>query len=125
MGTSLDKQVVIGRMLLLTSLAISVLLLSGCTTQTPKVYHVGILSGLDPLVGIADSFKAKMTELGYIEGKNIVYDVQKTNLEPDKEQQILKKFVDDGVDLIFTFPTEVSLAAKAATNGTEIGRAHV
>ena len=75
---------------------------------------------LDALAGIADSFKAKMTELGYIEGKNIAYDIQKTNFEPDKEQQILKKFVDDKVDLIFTFPTEVSLAAKTATQGTGI-----
>jgi len=98
----------------------AVVLLSGCTTQTPKIYHVGILSGLEPLVGIADSFKTKMTELGYIEGKNIVYDIQKTNFEPDKEQQILNKFVDDKVDLIFTFPTEVSLMAKTATQGTGI-----
>jgi putative ABC transport system substrate-binding protein len=101
-------------------LLIAVLLLSGCTSQTQKVYHVGILCGLDPLVGITDSFKAKMTELGYIEGKNIAYDTQKTNFEPDKEQQILKKFVDEKVDLIITFPTEVSQAAKAATQGTGI-----
>ncbi|MCX6814353.1 MAG: ABC transporter substrate-binding protein [Candidatus Aenigmarchaeota archaeon] len=106
--------------MLLATLLIAVLFLSGCTTQTGKVYHVGILSGLDALSGIADSFKAKMTELGYIEGKNIVYDIQKTNFEPDKEQQILKKFVDDKVDLIFTFPTEPAVAAKAATQGTGI-----
>ena len=97
-----------------------VVFLSSCTSQTPKVYHVSILSGLDPLAGIADSFKAKMTELGYVEGKNIAYDIQKTNFEPEKEQQTLKKFVDDKVDLIFTFPTEVSLAAKTATQGTGI-----
>ncbi|HJW97150.1 MAG TPA: ABC transporter substrate-binding protein [archaeon] len=109
--------------MLLATLVIAVVLLSGCTTQAPetqKVYHVGILSGLDALSGIADSFEAKMTELGYIEGKNIVYDIQKTNFEPDKEQQILKKFMDDKVDLIFTFPTEPALAAKAAAQGTGI-----
>jgi putative ABC transport system substrate-binding protein len=96
-----------------------VLLLSGCV-QEEKVYKVGILSGLNPISGIGDSFKDKMTELGYVEGENIVYDLQKTNFEPDKEQQILKTFVDDKVDLIFTFPTEVALAAKAATQGTGI-----
>jgi putative ABC transport system substrate-binding protein len=85
-----------------------------------KVYRVGILCGLDPLSGIADSFKSKMTELGYVEEENIIYDIQKTNFEPDKEQQVLKKFVEEKVDLIFTFPTEVSLAAKAATQGTDI-----
>lgn len=96
-----------------------VLLLSGCA-QKPKVYRVGILSGLDFFSDTADGFKAKMTELGYVEGKNIIYDLQKTNFDPVKEKQILDKFVADKVDLIFTFPTEVALAAKAATQGTNI-----
>jgi putative tryptophan/tyrosine transport system substrate-binding protein len=85
-----------------------------------KVYHVGILSGLDLFSGIADSFKSEMTNLGYIEGKNIVYDTQKTNFEPDKEKKILQKFVDDKVDLIFGFNTEVALEAKNAAKGTNI-----
>jgi putative ABC transport system substrate-binding protein len=108
--------------ILVALLVVACVLLSGCgeKPQEKKVYQVGILCGFDTLVGIADSFKAKMTELGYVEGKNIVYDFQKTNFEPDKEQQILKKFVDDKVDLIFTFPTEVSLTAKTATQGTGI-----
>jgi putative ABC transport system substrate-binding protein len=61
-----------------------------------------------------------MTELGYVEGQNITYDVQKTNFDPAKEQEILKKFVADKVDLIFVFPTEAALATKAATEGTNI-----
>lgn len=100
-----------------------VVLSLGCTsqtTQTQKVYHVGILSGTDAFLGIADGFKAKMTELGYVEGKNIVYDLQKVNADPAGEQRIAKKFVDDKVDLIFVFPTEPSVAAKAATQGTSI-----
>jgi putative ABC transport system substrate-binding protein len=96
------------------------LLLSGCGPEKPKVYRVGILSGIDFATPTADGFKEKMTELGYVEGKNIVYDMQQTNFEPDREEQILEKFVEDKVDLIFTFPTEVSMAAKAATQGTDI-----
>jgi putative ABC transport system substrate-binding protein len=69
---------------------------------------------------IPGGFKAKMTELGYVEGENIIYDVQSTKFEPEKEKQILEKFVEDKVDLIFSFPTEVSMAAKAATQGTDI-----
>ena len=105
--------------LLLGSILIG-LFLSGCGAEEPKVYRVGILSGLDFLADTGDSFKAEMTELGYIEGENIIYDMHKTNFEPDEEQRILEKFVADEVDLIFTFPTEVSLAAKAATQGTDI-----
>lgn len=85
-----------------------------------KVYRVGILSGLNLFNGIADSFKDEMKNLGYVEGKNIIYDLQKTNYEPDKEKQILANFVDDKVNLIFGFNTEVALEAKSATKGTNI-----
>ncbi len=53
-----------------------ILLLNGCGSK-PKVYHVGILSGLDFFADTADGFKSKMTELGYIEDSNIIYDIQK------------------------------------------------
>jgi putative ABC transport system substrate-binding protein len=101
-------------------LAAACISLNSCSEKKTKVYRVGILCGLDYIVGITDSFKDKMTELGYIEGQNIIYDLQRTNFEPDKEQQILKQFVKNKVDLIFTLPTEVSMAAKAATKGTNI-----
>jgi putative tryptophan/tyrosine transport system substrate-binding protein len=102
-------------------IAVAILVLGGCSTApATKVYHVGILSGLDYFADTADSFKAKMTELGYAEGKNIVYDVQKTNFDPAAEARILNKFVADKVDLIFVFPTEASLEAKQAIQGTDI-----
>ncbi|MBE7556498.1 MAG: ABC transporter substrate-binding protein [Anaerolineales bacterium] len=99
----------------------TVLILSACSTQAaPKTYRVGILNGFDAFADIAKGFKAKMTELGYVEGQNIVYDTQMSNFDPAKEQQIVKKFVADDVDLIFTFATEAALTAKAGTAGTDI-----
>jgi putative tryptophan/tyrosine transport system substrate-binding protein len=95
------------------------LVLSGCS-QPPKTYRVGVLSGLSFVANITDGLKAKMTELGYVEGKNISYDVQATDFDMDKYKSILKKFVDDKVDVIFVFPTEASMEAKAATQGTNI-----
>ncbi len=107
--------------LILTSSLVMALLLMGCSMVQPvKVYHVGILSGLNAFSPMADGFKSKMTELGYVEGKNVVYDLQQTDMDPNAIQQILKKFVDEKVDLIYTFPTEPALAAKAATQGTQI-----
>jgi putative ABC transport system substrate-binding protein len=105
---------------ILGAMIVATLVFNGCGTSATKVYRVGILSGLDFFANTADSFKSKMTELGYVEGQNIVYDVQKTNVDPAAEEQILKKFVADKVDLIFVFPTEVSLVAKKATQGTNI-----
>jgi putative ABC transport system substrate-binding protein len=103
-------------------LIMACIILSGCIEKAQeKVYRIGMLNGLGLfLEEIPVVFKAKMTELGYIEGKNIIYDIQSTNFEPEKEKKILNKFTEDKVDLIFSFPTEVSMAAKAATEGTEV-----
>ena len=106
--------------IILVGMITATLLISSCASTTNKVYRVGILSGLGFFANTADSFKAKMTDLGYIEGKNITYDIQQTNVDPAAEAKILNKFVADKVDLIFVFPTEVSLAAKQATQGTDI-----
>ncbi len=114
------KNISFQKMLILALLVALCVLFSNCGTKKQKVYRVGILCGLDYISTIPDSFKAKMTELGYIEGENIVYNIKRTNFEPVKEEKILKQFVEEKVDLIFTFPTEVSMAAKAATDGTNI-----
>jgi putative ABC transport system substrate-binding protein len=109
-------------MLVFTLLVVVCVFLGGCGEKDEKkVYRIGMLNGLGEFFEvIPDAFKAKMTELGYVEGENIIYDVQSTKFEPEKEKQILEKFVEDKVDLIFSFPTEVSMAAKAATQGTDI-----
>jgi putative tryptophan/tyrosine transport system substrate-binding protein len=105
---------------LLACVIVLALLLSSCGTQKPKVYRVGILSGLDFFADTADGFKAGMAELGYVEGKNIVYDIQSTNFDMAMYKSILQKFVADKVDLIFVFPTEAAQEAKAAVEGTDI-----
>ncbi len=63
---------------LLVGLITISLLLSGCgsAAATPKVYRVGIIASQASFLKIADGFKAKLTELGYVEGKNVVYDQQ-------------------------------------------------
>lgn len=105
---------------LFAALLAVILFLTSCSKKPQKIYRVGILCGLDYISVISDSFKDEMTVLGYVEGQNIEYDIQRTNFEPEREEQILKRFVWNKVDLIFTFPTEVSMAAKAVANGTDI-----
>jgi len=106
--------------LLLILVSVFSMILSGCGAKKPKVYRVGILSGLGFVADITDGFKAGMTELGYIEGENITYDVQTTEFDMAAYQRILNKFVADKVDLIVVFPTEASVEAKNATQGTDI-----
>jgi len=96
------------------------LLLSGCGKPEPKVYRVGVLSGLSYVANITDGFKEGMAELGYIEGENIVYDVQATDFDMAFYQNAAQKFVADKVDLIFVFPTEATIEVKTAVEGTDI-----
>ncbi|UCF94028.1 MAG: hypothetical protein JSW39_07680, partial [Desulfobacterales bacterium] len=98
------------------------LFLSGCgeKTQEKKVYRVGIIGGVKDFAAIAEGFKAGMAGLGYQEGENISYDFQTLNNDPAGENRVAHKFVEDKVDLIFAFPTEPALAAKAATQGANI-----
>jgi len=107
-------------LVVLTLLLVVSLVLNNCAKRKSLVYHVGILSGLNYIAEIADGFKAKMAELGYKEGENIIYDLQKTDFDMTVYKNILNKFVSDKVDLIFVFPTEASQEAKAATRGTKI-----
>ena len=95
--------------------------LSSCGLSTqPKVYRVGILSGLNFIADSTDGFKEGMSELGYVEGENITYDVQETDFDMEAYRSIVQKFVADKVDLIVAFPTEASIEAKLVTEGTDI-----
>lgn len=100
--------------------ALVAMLVSGCTGQAKKQYKVGILVGLGFTAPVAEGFKAGMGELGYVEGKNIVYDVQTTEFDMSAYQNILKKFVADKVDLIVVTPTEATIEAKKIAEGTGI-----
>ena len=108
------------RWIALIGLLTFVLLVSGCGAKKPQVYRVGILSGLDFLLDCAEGFKAGMAELGYVEGENITYDLQKASVDLAEYRSILQQFVDDEVDLILTFPSEASIEGKAVTQGTDI-----
>jgi putative ABC transport system substrate-binding protein len=84
-----------------------------------KTYRVGVLNALDYFAPSIDGFKEQMTALGYDEGTDIVYDVQRGE-KPVGNKDILNKFVSDHVDLIVVFPTEASLEAKEVTRGTNV-----
>jgi putative ABC transport system substrate-binding protein len=105
---------------ILTLAVVLALLLSGCVQKKPKVYHVGIIKGGSFAI-IADGFTAEMAELGYVEGENIVYDASDAGADMSGAQSVAEQFVADGVDLIFVAgSTPGALAAKAATEGTDI-----
>ena len=116
---SLNKQIT--WLVIAISIVIGILFLKACDRKsTPQVYRIGILNGATIFSGIAEGFKAKMTELGYIEGENIIYDMREVNGDAAAEQEVLRMFVTDEIDLIFAYPTGSAMAAKGATQGADI-----
>jgi putative ABC transport system substrate-binding protein len=99
--------------LVLCLLVVLCLALSGCAEKKEKVYRVGIISEVEAFTAIAEGCKAKMTELGYIEGKNIIYDIRIATMDPEQEKQVVKKYVQSKVDLIFALPTEAMWLMRA------------
>lgn len=106
------------RTLLIVAIVLTPLL--GACTPKPRTYQIGILCGSDAFLEVVAGFKAGMANLGYIEGKNVIYDLQALNVDPTGEQRAAERFVTNKVDLIFAVPTEPTVAAQAATRGTDI-----
>jgi putative tryptophan/tyrosine transport system substrate-binding protein len=104
----------------LACLLTAALILGACGSAQPRVYRVGILSGLSFFSPIADGFKAEMARFGYEEGKNISYDVQVSEVDIESYRRILQGFVAAKVDLIVVLGTEAAQEAKAVTAGTQI-----
>jgi len=95
--------------------------LISCTKQKKKVYHIGILSGLEYFSDIITGLKEKMSELGYQEGANIVYDIEKSsNIDSVTYNHIVNDFINKKVDLIFIYPTEPVVLTKQLIEKTEI-----
>lgn len=105
--------------LALALLASGLALTSGCgREEEPR--RIGILCGLDFLRPLVTGFQSRMAELGYIEGRDIVYVVEHTNFEPERERAIIEGFVAQGVDLVLVCPTEASMLAKAVLARSDV-----
>jgi putative tryptophan/tyrosine transport system substrate-binding protein len=94
--------------------------INSAKTQTAKIYHIGILSGIAYFSDTQQGFKEKMTEFGYIEGKNVAYDLHQTDFDLNIYNSILEKFISNKSDLILVFPTEAAQVAKSLTAKTNI-----
>jgi len=78
-----------------------------------KVYRVGVLApeGMHAI----DSFKERLRQLGWIEGKNVRFDYRSAEGDDTRQPALAAELVALRVDLILTWGTPAALAAKQAT----------
>src|SRR5713101_3182074 len=85
--------------------------------QTGTIYRVGVLSGgTEPVSG--DTFRSledKLRAFGYVEGRNLVVERQYAEGKLDELPRLVAELVRARVDLIVTYGTPATRAAKQAT----------
>jgi putative ABC transport system substrate-binding protein len=84
--------------------------------QTGKVYRVGRLSGaLSSSTFSLDALRRELRDLGYVEGKNISFELRSAEEKPERLSALADELVRLKVDLIITGGPNDGLAAKKAT----------
>ena len=106
------------RRFLLTSLAgVIGAPVGGSAQAADRVWRVGILLGFrPPPEWITDGpFFVPMRELGWVEGKNVVFEQRYANEQPERLPMLARELIASRVDVIVTAPSSALRAAKEAT----------
>jgi putative ABC transport system substrate-binding protein len=106
-----------------TALAIMFASLLLCATSpavAQKVYRIGALLADDPFMPAFEGFKHKMAAMGYIEGKNVLYDLNKAGGDDAALEKLAHKMVQDRPDLIVTSSTTATVRVTKASGGINI-----
>src|SRR4051794_34875210 len=84
------------------------------TAQKARVYRVGVL--LDDLLPAFQAFRDRLLQLGYVEAQNLELLVRLAEGDQSKLATLAGDLVSADVDVIATYATPATLAAKAATS---------
>ena len=87
-------------------------------SQTPK--RVGVLVAHDQFIPAFEGFKKKMADLGYIKGKNIVYDFNNANANTEALEALAKKLAQDKPDLLVAASDAAAAALASVTKDSGI-----
>jgi putative tryptophan/tyrosine transport system substrate-binding protein len=87
---------------------------SPSTAQKARVYRVGVL--LDDPLPAFQSFRDRLRQLGYVEAQNLELLVRLSEGDQSKFPALAADLVSADVDVIATYATPATLAAKAATS---------
>jgi putative ABC transport system substrate-binding protein len=111
--------IVVGICLVLL-LALALPLMSACEEEME--YNIGLTQfATHPAADAGrEGFIAALADAGYVEDENVAYDYQNPEGDATLEQTIAQRFVDEEVDLIFSFGTRITQQCIHAAEGTDI-----
>src|SRR5262244_2646709 len=106
-------------------LALSVLLFAPCFSaeaqQPARIPRVGFLGVRpDDSKTTFESFKRQFQMLGYVDGKNIVYEYRNAENKPERLPTLVDELIRVKVDVLAVAATNEALAAKNATKAIPI-----
>lgn len=87
----------------------------GVAQSTGKVWRIGYLSSQFGPSNLSQSFLLGLHEFGYIEGKNLVFDLRVAEGKNERLAELASGLVGSGVDVIVTEGTPSTKAAMQAT----------
>ena len=85
--------------------------------KAERIWRIGWLSPASSATGAAqlEALRKGLAELGYVEGRNIVVEARWADGDPARLLRLARALADLKVDVICTFGTPSTLAAKQTT----------
>lgn len=102
------------------SLIAGALALPGAAHAQTKKIGISTIVEVPQLVETRDGIIAALADRGFVVGKNLTIDYQNANGNAPTQQQIARKFVGDGVDLVVAITTPTAQAMVSATKDIPI-----
>jgi putative ABC transport system substrate-binding protein len=84
--------------------------------QQPKVWHIGVLAPVPPTPVMLSAFRDGLRGRGYVEGQNLSIDVRWPQGSFDQDPSVMTELVNSNVDVIVTWATPATIAARRATS---------
>ncbi|MCP4297702.1 MAG: hypothetical protein GY786_19050 [Proteobacteria bacterium] len=88
--------------------------------QAKNPVKIGILSGIELFLPTIEGFKQEMAQMGYIEGKNVLYVSRSAKGDVKRMKEIAEEFAKSDIDLLFTTTNGGVIAANKALEGKDV-----
>ena len=83
--------------------------------QQPKVWRIGFLAAVPPTPVMLSALRDGMRERGYVEGSNLSIDVRWPQGTFEHDPSPVAELINSNVDVIVTWATPATIAARRAT----------